>query len=478
MTSRYYISGNYVYGYGENYDWKGVVFDDGVQNIGGQYYTLDSLYAYGHDVHHVNNAKGVPCVSIKLDEPKAPTGEVTTHTAENAYNQILAYCGASFYRDDVDNRYMTEAKEDKSTYVGSVTKVKGRIDLVSDVNGYTEKNFPKGSRPAGYDSDNDGMPDAWETANGLNPNDASDALTYTLDSKGYYTNLEVYANSLVEDIMKNENQDALTTVDEYYPSTTKASGIEYYTGRLVELLSDTTQTDTTHVEGTTGTLTWKMESGAAEEAQLSDVAQAGIPSTAMALGSHLIYAGTRNISGVGLETLFQPTEKDSVASDDNAVAFTFSTKEGYTFKPASVSFLTQRIGTDGGLLDVSYYAGENATTLATGVVPPRNNATPAYAEVMQKVGGVAAFAGTHKLVINIYNLGNTKQVGLRNVTVTGELVSPTGVRSTVTLQARPVASNYYTLDGKHVAAPVKGQVVLVKDIYSDGYTKAHKVVVR
>ena len=62
------------------------------------------------------------------------------------------------------------------------------------------------------------MPDDWEILNGLNPEDASDASTYTLDEKGWYTNLEVYANSIVEHIMKGGNKDALSAVDEYYPS--------------------------------------------------------------------------------------------------------------------------------------------------------------------------------------------------------------------------------------------------------------------
>lgn len=35
--------------------------------------------------------------------PVPPTGEVTTHTAENAYEQILAYGGASLYRDGWTN---------------------------------------------------------------------------------------------------------------------------------------------------------------------------------------------------------------------------------------------------------------------------------------------------------------------------------------------------------------------------------------
>ena len=157
-----------------------------------------------------------------MDEP-APTGIVTTHTAENAYAQVLKYVGASLYRDNVDERYMKEAKTGTATYTGSVTKSPGLIDLVSDVKGYTEADFGTGSHPDNFDSDNDGMPDKWEKANGLNPNDASDALTYSLDSKGYYTNIEVYANSLVEDIMKQENSNAINAVDEYYPKVKKTS---------------------------------------------------------------------------------------------------------------------------------------------------------------------------------------------------------------------------------------------------------------
>jgi DNA gyrase/topoisomerase IV subunit B len=46
------------------------------------------------------------------------------------------------------------------------------------------------------DADLDGMPDEWEIANGLNPNDASDSKNYNLNAN--YTNLEIYLNSLVE----------------------------------------------------------------------------------------------------------------------------------------------------------------------------------------------------------------------------------------------------------------------------------------
>ena len=226
MTSRYYINGNTTETTKgskiANKDWKGVSYDNGVPSLNGEYYSPDAKNFYGDAVAHTT-ISGKSCVKIKMDEP-APTGQVTTHSAAEAYEKVLAYVGASLYRDEIDARYMEEAKTGTATYKGSITQSPGIIDKVSDVNGYTEDNFGTGTRPADFDTDKDGIPDEWEKANGLNPNDASDALTYSLDEKGYYTNIEVYANSLVENIMKAENQDALSGVDEYYP-TTVSTGI-------------------------------------------------------------------------------------------------------------------------------------------------------------------------------------------------------------------------------------------------------------
>ena len=221
MTSRYYINGNTTEttkgSKTANKDWKGISYDRGIPSLNGEYYSPDAKNFYGDAVAHTT-ISGKSCVKIKMDEP-APTGQVTTHSAAEAYEKVLAYVGASLYRDEIDARYMEEAKTGTATYKGSITNSPGIIDKVADVNGYTEANFGTGSRPASFDTDKDGIPDEWEKANGLNPNDASDALTYSLDAKGYYTNIEVYANSLVEDIMKSENADALNAVDEYYPAS-------------------------------------------------------------------------------------------------------------------------------------------------------------------------------------------------------------------------------------------------------------------
>lgn len=240
--ARYYINGNYVTAAGseaENYDWKGVIYDSGTYTINGEKYCADANHLYGDNITYVKNSSNVDCVPIKMDAPVA-TGDVTTHSAQKAYEKVLAYCGASMYRDGVDARYMSEAQNGTTTYIGSATKTgdgktvthrKGIIDYVKDQGEYT---LSSTAHPSGYDTDNDGMPDAWETANGLNPNDASDAKTYTLDSKGFYTNLEVFANALIEDLIKAENADAAQGVNEYYPTVAKAEGIAYYDGSPAE----------------------------------------------------------------------------------------------------------------------------------------------------------------------------------------------------------------------------------------------------
>ena len=261
MTSRYFINGNYVADAGDeaqNYDWKGVAYDNGTYTIDGERYSIDTAHYYGQGndtVTYKKNKAGDDVVSIKLDGPGAPIGEVTTQSAETAYNKVLAYAGASLHRDEVDARYVSDAENGTTTYTGSNgTTTAGIIDLVADCNGYTEDTPGWGlTKTTLIDTDRDGIPDDWETAHGLNPSDASDAKTYSIDDpakggKGWYTNIEVYCNSLVEDIMKNENADAISSVDEYYPSldgqatgisqvsdNASLSGVRYFTTGGIEV---------------------------------------------------------------------------------------------------------------------------------------------------------------------------------------------------------------------------------------------------
>jgi hypothetical protein len=54
------------------------------------------------------------------------------------------------------------------------------------------------TRAADWDTDHDGIPDAWEKSHGLSPSDASDGNKTNLSKVGY-TNLEMYLNELAGD---------------------------------------------------------------------------------------------------------------------------------------------------------------------------------------------------------------------------------------------------------------------------------------
>ena len=110
----------------------------------------------------------------------------------DAFEAVLQFAGASYSRDINDKRIVEETRKGIYTNEGSHGSTNGMIDRPEDVGGWPEYN----SKTALTDADLDGMPDEWEIANGLNPNDASDSKNYNLNAN--YTNLEIYLNSLVE----------------------------------------------------------------------------------------------------------------------------------------------------------------------------------------------------------------------------------------------------------------------------------------
>lgn len=72
----------------------------------------------------------------------------------------------------------------------AAARKKGIIDSPDAVGGYPAYN----SLPAPPDTDGDGIPDEWETANGLDPANPSDGALKNLSK--VYTNLEVYLYDL------------------------------------------------------------------------------------------------------------------------------------------------------------------------------------------------------------------------------------------------------------------------------------------
>lgn len=156
----------------------------------GEFY-LSGNFMEGDPAVTENNHKGV-----EGDDPEAaivqepvPVVEIPERPAEEAYELVLARAGASFRRDDVDQRIIREVKEGSATYG---INNDGIIDSQEEVGGWPELK----SAEAPADRDGDGMPDAWEEAQGLSPDDPEDATGYSLDTT--YTNIEMYLNEIVD----------------------------------------------------------------------------------------------------------------------------------------------------------------------------------------------------------------------------------------------------------------------------------------
>jgi hypothetical protein len=141
---------------------------------------------------------------IKVDEP-FKMSQVTIVSAKKAYKNVLSSVGATFpKRDAIDARVVKSVKTGKAIY---------EADAKPFTTPYVKRRLPDDSYKMGIithpdqvgglpeyngtpyvDSDNDGMPDAWEVKYGLNPNDPSDA-NGDLNGDGY-TNIEKYINGI------------------------------------------------------------------------------------------------------------------------------------------------------------------------------------------------------------------------------------------------------------------------------------------
>ncbi|KUJ60016.1 pectate lyase [Flavobacteriaceae bacterium CRH] len=118
---------------------------------------------------------------------------VTTQSAKNAYKIVLSDVGCTQpVFDDHDERIITETLNGTYSIRGSVTDKPGFPDNEADVGGY--ESYPIVNRDANWDTDQDGLPNWWETITETNLNSAigdfSDANA-DIDLDGY-TNLDNY----------------------------------------------------------------------------------------------------------------------------------------------------------------------------------------------------------------------------------------------------------------------------------------------
>ncbi len=142
------------------------------------------LYHTGNLINgkSASNASIGPNLTV-VDAPFPVSSEYTIAPDDigSVFERVLNGAGVTVpMRDAVDIRVIGDVRSGGGKIVGSVP-----------AGGWP--NLPAGTPPV--DTDRDGMTDAWESAVGLNPNDASDGPK---DRNGDgYTNLEEYLNSLV-----------------------------------------------------------------------------------------------------------------------------------------------------------------------------------------------------------------------------------------------------------------------------------------
>ena len=190
VWGKFFVDGNFMHGFSD------VTADNWTKGVYAQT-TNDA----GVDFLYTQTTKD----TIKLNAP-IDFIKTTTHSAEIAYSRVLDYAGASLSRDWHDALMVSDTRNGVATYTGA-GNISGIINSQEDNKPTSAPqdwaawpNLVTGNYPV--DTDRDGMPDAWEIANGLNPNNAEDRNNVNAEG---YTMLEVYMNSLVASIMENGN---------------------------------------------------------------------------------------------------------------------------------------------------------------------------------------------------------------------------------------------------------------------------------
>lgn len=161
---------------------------------------------YGAGNYYDNNRNGILDGNlVPSDLTGFPTGDAesiksvpydypmtnTTLSAVNAFDKVIAGAGASYpRRDQVDQLMISDlmSKGTTAAYVYVQSDLTAQFGFTNGGAGHVY------GAPAPLDTDNDGIPDAWETANGLNPN-VFDALNVST-TNAPYLNIEVYINDL------------------------------------------------------------------------------------------------------------------------------------------------------------------------------------------------------------------------------------------------------------------------------------------
>jgi hypothetical protein len=176
-----------VYGYGKFYINGNIV--DGQPDI-----TLDNWIGV-----EAKSGTTTDKNAMKLSAPLSFGVFVTNHSAQQAYEKVLEFAGVSFKRDAIDARIINETRTGTFSTTGSRGSTNGFIDSQSDAGGWpvlASATFP-------VSISGDGIPDDWKISKKLDP---AKFQANGKDLSTGYDNLEVYLNSLVQQIISAKIQ--------------------------------------------------------------------------------------------------------------------------------------------------------------------------------------------------------------------------------------------------------------------------------
>jgi hypothetical protein len=130
----------------------------------------------------------------------------TIESAKAAYKNVLSDVGANQpFLDNHDTRMVSETLAGTTTTVGSRSGKKGLVDSEEDAGceGFTGLNIYSAQRSADFDTNQNGMPDWWETVKNVSDGNADP------DGDGY-TNLEDYLNWMAVPHFTLSNNESVT----------------------------------------------------------------------------------------------------------------------------------------------------------------------------------------------------------------------------------------------------------------------------
>lgn len=119
----------------------------------------------------VDKKQNVPALAVPVDE------------ADVAFREVLASAGSSLQRDNADQRMIAQLQSlgKEGAIIWTELQAGGEVKFSNQV--------------AGADTDQDGIPDAWERQHGLKFNDGADGRALAADG---YSNLEHYCNDILK----------------------------------------------------------------------------------------------------------------------------------------------------------------------------------------------------------------------------------------------------------------------------------------